>query len=283
MSPETPLDATGIARRHFPTVRRGYEPAEVRAFLHELADLVGRLQRSEAHERERAQRAESRAELAEDLDQHRLVELLGEETARVLDAARDAARDIRTKAEEAAARMVREAQETGRGIVEQAEQDAAVRKLEILADAAELRREAEVEVERCRVEGRALLDEMRAEANAEREHMIAQGERARSEAEADAEALRATARDQGQALVSEAQAVREHMLGDLARRRRTAREQLERLSAARDRLLNAYGVVRRTLDEATTELDVVLPEAKAAAELAVRRVHDEPPSRSRPS
>jgi hypothetical protein len=70
--------------------------------------------------------------------------------------------------------------------------------------------------------------------------------------------------------------VRERMLTDLARRRRTAREQLERLNGARERLLAAYEVVKRTVDEATTELTVALPEARLASELAMRRVSDEP-------
>jgi DivIVA domain-containing protein len=276
MSPEPPLDATGIARRQFSTARKGFDPAEVRAFLHELADMVGRLQRGEAHERERAERAEERATLAEKLDQHRLVELLGEETARVLDAAREAAGDIRAKAEEAAARMVREAQVEARAISEQADHEAAARRTELLAEADALRREAEAEVERRRVEGQVLAADMRREAELERERMLADGERARAEAEAAAEQIRAAARDQGRRLVGEAQMVRERMLGDLSRRRRTAREQLERLNGARERLLAAYEVVKRTVDEATTELTVALPEARAASEQAMRRVTEEP-------
>src|SRR5262245_54240745 len=276
MSPEPPLDATGIARRHFSTVRKGYDPDEVRAFLHELADMVGRLQRGEAHERERAERAETRADLAEKLDQHRLIELLGEETARVLEAAREAGGDIRTKAEENAARMVREAQTEARGIIDAADQEAASRRLEILAEADQLRREAEAEVDLRRAEGRGLVDVMRREAEAEREVMLADGERARAEAESTAEQIRAAAREQGRRLVGEAQTVRERMLGDLARRRRTAREQLERLNAARERLLAAYEVVKRTVDEATSELTVALPEAKVASEVAMRRVSEEP-------
>ncbi|HET8617966.1 MAG TPA: DivIVA domain-containing protein [Acidimicrobiales bacterium] len=276
MSPEPPLDATGIARRHFSTVRKGFDPDEVRAFLHELTDLIGRMQRAEAHERERAERAEARAALAEKLDQHRLVELLGEETARVLEAAREAGGDIRTKAEEAAARMVREAQSEARAIVESADRDATARRLEILAEADDLRREAETEVELRRSEGRDVVDAMRREAEAEREAMLADGERARAEAEATGEQIRAAAREQGRRLVGEAQTVRERMLADLARRRRTAREQLERLNAARERLLAAYEVVKRTVDEATSELTVALPEAKVASEAAMRRVSDEP-------
>ncbi|HEX5947025.1 MAG TPA: DivIVA domain-containing protein [Acidimicrobiales bacterium] len=276
MSPEPPLDATGIARRQFSTSRKGYDPAEVRAFLHELSDMVGRLQRGESHERDRAERAEQRAKLAEQLDEHRLVELLGEETARVLDAARAAAADIRTHAEESAARLVREAQTEARAISEQAELDAAARRAELLAEADALRREAEDEVERRRVEGKILADDMRRVAEQERERMLSEGERARAEAEAAAEQIRASAREQGRHLVGEAQVVRERMLGDLSRRRRVAREQLERLNGARERLLAAYAVVKRTVEEATTELTVALPEARAASEQAMRRVSDEP-------
>ncbi|HKY68719.1 MAG TPA: DivIVA domain-containing protein, partial [Acidimicrobiales bacterium] len=276
MSPEPPLDATGIARRQFSTVRRGYDPTEVRAFLNELSEVVGRLQREEAHEHERAERAENRAELAEKLDEHRLVELLGEETARVLEAAREAAGDIRTKAEESAARMVREAQAQARSVTEHAERDASARRAEIMGEVEDLRREATDELDRRRVEGQILIDDMRRVAESERDQMIADGERSRAEAAAAAEQIRAAARDQGRRLVGEAQAVRERILGDLARRRRTAREQLERLNGARERLLAAYEVVRRTVDEATTELTVALPQARVASAAAVQRVRDEP-------
>jgi DivIVA domain-containing protein len=276
MSPEPPLDATGIARRQFSTARKGYDPGEVRAFLHEISDVVGRLQRGQAHEHERAERAEQRASLAERLDEHRLVELLGEETARVLDAARAAASDIRTKAEESAARLVHDTQAEARSITSQAEKAAATRRLEILAEADRLRREAEDEVERRRIEGQVVVDDMRRQAEEERDRMLDDGERARSEAEASAEQIRASAREQGRRLVGEAQAVRERMLADLARRRRTSREQLERLNGARERLLAAYQVVKRTVDEATTELTVALPEARLASEMAMRRVSDEP-------
>ena len=272
----SPLDATGVARRHFSTVRKGYDPTEVRAFLHELSEIVGRLQRGEAHQLDRAERAEARAQLAEQLDEHRLVELLGAETARVLEAAREAAGDIRAKAEEAAARMVRDAQGDAHAIVEQAERDGADRRREIIAEAEQVRQDAEAILERRRAEGQELADDMRRAAEAERERMLAEGQQARAAAEADAERLRDTSREQGRQLVVEAQVVRERMLGDLAHRRRTAREQLERLNGARERLLAAYEVVRRTVDEATGELTVALPEARLASESAARRVSEEP-------
>jgi DivIVA domain-containing protein len=276
MRPEPPLDATGIARRQFSTVRKGYDPTEVRAFLNELSEVVGRIQREEAHEHERAERAETRAHLAEQLDEHRLVELLGEETARVLEAAREAAVGIRSKAEESAARMIREAQAEAHALTDQAEREAATRLTEILAEADALRREANDEVERRRVEGQVVAEDLRRTAEAARDEMLADAARVRAEADAAAEQIRASARDQGRRLVGEAQAVRERILTDLSRRRRVAREQLERLTGARERLLAAYEVVRRTVDEATTELRVSLPEARAASEAAVRRVREEP-------
>src|SRR5690606_754350 len=83
------------------------------------------------------------------------------------------------------------------------------------------------------------------------------------------------ARTQGREMVAEAQVVRERILTDLARRRKSARAQLEQLRAARERLVEAYAVVRRTLDEATTELTVALPEARLAAEAAGRRADED--------
>ena len=276
MPSEPPLDATGIARRQFSTVRKGYDPTEVRAFLNELSEVVGRIQREEAHEHERAERAETRAQLAEQLDEHRLVELLGEETARVLEAAREASAGIRTKAEESAARMIREAQAEAHSLTDQAEREAAGRRSEILAEADALRREANDEVERRRVEGQVVAEDLRRAAEAASDEVLADAARVRAEADAAAEQIRASARDQGRRLVGEAQAVRERILTDLSRRRRVAREQLERLNGARERLLAAYEVVRRTVDEATKELRVSLPEARVASEAAVRRVRDEP-------
>src|SRR5262245_42409527 len=106
MSPESSSDPAGIARRQFNTVRRGYDTKAVRAYLEELSALVAALQRQLDEQQALAAQADERAAQAERLDPNRLVELVGEETARVLDSARAAASDIRTKAQEAAARLV---------------------------------------------------------------------------------------------------------------------------------------------------------------------------------
>jgi cell division septum initiation protein DivIVA len=111
---------------------------------------------------------------------------------------------------------------------------------------------------------------------AEREAARAEGrvagetdaERQREDALSGAEALLAEAKEEGRRLVGEAQTIRRRMLEDLARRRRALRQQIEQLRGGRERLLEAYEVVGHTMREATAELSVALPEARAAAERA---------------
>src|SRR4051794_26145058 len=71
--------------------------------------------------------------------------------------------------------------------------------------------------------------------------------------------------------------VRTRVLEDLSRKRKAARVQLERLQAGRERLLESYDIVRRTLDDATSELRGSLVAAKQVADAAARRVEAEPP------
>ncbi len=77
-------------------------------------------------------------------------------------------------------------------------------------------------------------------------------------------------------MVAEAQAVRERVLRDLAVRRKKARQQVEKLNAGRERLLEAYDVVKRTVTEATDELTTSLSDARLAADAAGRRIDEEP-------
>ena len=247
MSPDLDTDVSNIVRRQFATARRGFDQDEVRAYLRELADLVDGLRRREAELRARAEAAEARTPRLEDIDEHRLVEMLGEETARILDAGRVASADIRRKAEESAERLIAEANE----------------------EAHRLRSENETAMQRRRGEVNVELEALKAEAAGELDRRQAEGAEQINE-------IRRSAQAEADELVDEAQVVRRRLLGDLARRRRAAREQLERLNAARERLLAAYDVVRRTVDEATSELTVALPEAKLAGDSASRRINEEP-------
>ena len=108
---------------------------------------------------------------------------------------------------------------------------------------------------------------------AERDRAVAEGV---AEGEAERDAILAAAREEADALVGEAKAARQKVLADLTRRRKAARVQVEQLHAAHERLLAALTTVRGAIDTTTAGLREALPEAKAAADAAARRVEAEP-------
>ena len=282
--PPAPQD---IARRSFGTSRRGYEQQEVRGFLHEVAALVERLTRSEVELRQRAELAEGRLGVAEHPDEATLLEVLGSETTRVLTSAHEAAVEVRSKAEVTAAQTVAEA------TAEVAEiRSKATAEVEAAVTAAKLQSESMLEaartaLERQTAEAEAVAAGIRAAAEEAARLLRAEAdgalERAREEAKThlaqagdESAAVLETAREQGREMVAEASAVRERVLRDLSERRKRARQQVEKLNAGRERLLQAYELVRRTTDEATNELSVSIIDARVAANAAARRVEDEP-------
>jgi DivIVA domain-containing protein len=242
ISSEPSLAPEEVATRSFATSFRGYDPNEVRNWLARVGKELRTLRDRERELQrllERAQDESSRMPL----DEAALTTALGEETARVLRSAREAATDITMKAEEKAGRVLRETQEQANRVRTETEQFTAQRMEEANQAAAALLRAAEADAEALR-----------------------------AQAKADAEAEVESARAKGKEMIAEAMAVRERVLADLSRRRRAGHAQLEQLRVGRERLLEAYRLVRRTLDEVTAELTVAEAEAKAAAEAAARRV-----------
>ncbi|MBV8162393.1 MAG: DivIVA domain-containing protein [Acidimicrobiia bacterium] len=237
ISSEPGVTPEDVARRSFPVVFRGYDQDQVRRFLRKISDeLVAARERE--HEVRRALE-QARSTLAHpELDEATLTAALGEETTRILRSAREAAADMRTKAEERVARMVQEADEHG----------------------ARLRLEAENVLARRVEEADQAASNIRAAAEAD-----ARSVHERVQAELDA------AKARGREMIAEAQAVRERVIGDLSRRRRAAQIQIEQLLGGRDRLLETYRSVRGTLDEITAQLEHAEDEARAAAEAAHRR------------
>ncbi len=232
---EVALGAEEVAAKEFPVTFRGFGQHEVRAFLAQVAAELAAARERERLQRERLEAAESRAASRMPTDEE-IEAALGQEAGRVLQAAREAAAEIRSRAEEQVARLVRDASGEGSRAHQEAES--------VLA----LRTE---EAERIAVQIQA-------------------------QAQAAAEDVLEEAKARGREMVSEAQAVRERVLKDLARRRRVAHQQLEQLRVGRERLLEAYRVVRTTLDEATRELSVAEAEARAAAETAALRMGSQP-------
>jgi len=228
------LTPESVTSRIFATGFRGYDQDEVRTFLKRVADELSMVVAREGELRETMQEALHRAAHPE-LDEETLTSALGEHAARLLTNARDAAANIVSEAETRAARIIGEA-------------ESKIARVRAEADSLFARRSEEAE---------RLTSGLRTAVEAD---VRAQRERARAEAESEVESARA----QGREMVGEARSVRERMLADLARRRRIAEVQIEQLRLARQRILEAYGVVRRTVDEATSELAAAEVDAERA-------------------
>lgn len=276
-SPRLPLSARPaflpdeIARREFANVFRGYDPAEVRTFLSQLAeqhaessDRIAGLQRALIETEERVKNPE--------LDEETVTKLLGEQTTQILRSAREAANEVRNKAEEDISRQLREAHEVTTRMREEAEALLAERTEEAERVANEIRTEAAEQATRERQQAGDDAARLRAETEAEmlalRQQTQADLVDERAKARQMARELIETARAEARALVERTQERQEELLDGLVRKRKIALAQVEELRAGRQRLLKAYKMVRGTLDEVTEELEKVEEEARQAAELA---------------
>jgi len=166
LSRPDPTSPASVAEAGFSTSRRGFNADEVRAFLTSVAAELGRLK-----ERERQLEAELRAARAAstgraELDDETVASMLGEETLRVLQTARESASQIKVRAEENAARVMREAHDDANRVRQESEVEAARHRQEAQSD-------AEAEVAHAKQQGR----EMVSEARAYRERVLADLER----------------------------------------------------------------------------------------------------------
>ncbi len=151
-----PSSPASIAEAGFSTGRRGFDQNEVRDFLRMVAAELGRLQERERFLERELRTAQASPDLSSaQLDDETVTRLLGEETARVLTAARESAGEIRAKAEQAAARLLTEASEDAARIREEAELEASRRRADAAAD-------AEAETEMAKQQGREMVNEARA-------------------------------------------------------------------------------------------------------------------------
>ena len=239
-SPPSGTSGDEVGRRTFSTSFRGFDQAEVRAYLEVVAaEFVGLQQRITELEGELHDSA--RPLETAPLDAATLTSLVGEETARVLRAAQEAAEDLRNRAEEGAARTLTEAHEEAARIRSAAESVLAERTAEAETTAVHVRSEAQ-----------EIADKLNRDARAEADRTIRD------------------AVEQGRDMLGQAQAARERVLADLARRRRSALAQVEQLRAGRERLVASLANVRAELDRITQDLAAADEVARQAAEAASR-------------
>lgn len=162
---------------------------------------------------------------------------LGEETARVLRTAQEAADDLRARAEDGAAKALSEAHE----------------------EAARVRAEADALLARRTAEAEEAANRLRADAEEAATSM-------RAEAKDEAERTIAEAIEQGRDMLSQAQAARERVLADLGRRRKVGLAQIERLRGGREQL-------SATLTSARSDIDRMIA-ALAEADEEARRLEE---------
>ncbi len=245
ISSSTPLSPDEVARKSFPSARRGIDGEAVRIFLGKVAaELRGALER-EAVLRERVVEAERRAEDPV-LDEATLTRAIGIETAKILWTAHDAAGNLVSKAEERAAELIAEARQV------LAEQTAASE-----AEALEIRAAAEKEAA-----------EYTSRAKAEADSVT-------NMAHADAVELFDATKEECRRMVAEARGLRNRALADLVARRRALRVQLEELRTGKDSLLRVVDVVSASVEELRERLAYAEDEARVAAEQAGQRVAQE--------
>ena len=272
-SPRLPLSSRPtflpdeISRREFATVFRGYDPAEVRTFLNQLAeqsadgaDRIAEVQKALADSEHKIKNPE--------LDEETVTRLLGEQTAQILRSAREAANEIRAKADDEVSRQLREAHEVTTRMREEAEALLSERTDEAEKAASEIRRNVEEQIVKMRAEAE---NEMLAQRQQTQSDLVDERARAR----AQMRDLIDTARAESQALVERTQAKQTEMIEALVRKRKIALAQVEELRAGRGRLLDAYKMVRTTLDEVTVELGRAEDEAREQATAAGARSAEE--------
>ncbi len=142
------LTSDDIANRTFGKAVRGASESEVRSFLRRVADELTQARDRENELANAIDALEEQLRAPRPLDEQELLDALGEETARLLRTAREAAEDIRKHSEEHASGLVDEAQtEAQRLRADAAEvldvrtQEAEARAAEIIAGAEERARE----------------------------------------------------------------------------------------------------------------------------------------------
>jgi DivIVA domain-containing protein len=233
-----------VGQQSFPTSRRGYAEADVRAFLKRISEELVQTRDRENELLDAIDALEEQLRNPRPLDESQLLDALGAETSRLLRSARETADEIRTRAEERAAQAAEAAaaeHEARRG---EADEYFQTRTAEAEERAAAIVAEAEENAAEIRAGVESYSTEQRERAARETDELIE------------------AARQQGRDMLDEAKSTRERVLADLFRRRGLLQAQVDELRGGRDNLLDAYRVVKRTFLEATEALAQV--EVRAA-------------------
>ncbi len=244
ISSSSHLTPDDVARHSFGTVRRGFDPNEVRAYLESLAVSLRGVGDRERQLLDELADAEYRAAHPV-LDEATLTAALGAETARVLHSAHEVAAEMLAKSEAEANRLLTEGREEIQQTRAHTEARLAEKSDAIETAAAELQ-------ERIEQQSAATMEKARHEADT----MLEQ------------------AREKCRSMVEEAQGLRARVLADLSKRRKVLHVQIEQLRAGREQLAETVQDVRRSVDTIASDLFAAEDNARLAAEAAGREALD---------
>ena len=231
-----------VSGRTFTRSRRGFDAAEVAAYLEELSAELAAWEAREEALLDELSAAEERSANPE-ISDNQLTTALGQKSAEVL-----------RNAHQEASRLVNAAEETAGAVVRDAQQQAT--DIQVSAEAASAERIAQAELaagaihEGSQADVAAILDRARSDANA----------------------LLDRARERGRLMIEQAQETRRRMLTETAQRRRVLLIQIEQLRAARDQLARTVIGVRGSVDDIVSGLARADDDARAAAAAVAERV-----------
>jgi len=230
-----------LARTSFSTVRRGFDPNEVRQLLETVGRDLHALEQKLSDTLDQLADANRRA-ANPTYDEQTLITALGQQSAAILRSAHEEAGRVMAEAQERAAGFVAQAQERGGSYLLEAQERATA----IVAEA----------------ESAGSGIEQRAREGAER---------LTDSARINGEALVERAREQGRAIVEQSQEARKAVLNDLAIKRKALHVQIDQLRAARDSLTTAVNVVRENVEHLLGGLLTSDEGARTAAIEALRQ------------
>jgi DivIVA domain-containing protein len=231
-----------VSRRTFSRNRRGFDAAQVAAYLEELATELAAWEEREEELLRQLTSAEERAAHPE-IDDEQLTSALGQKSSEVLRNALQEASRLVNAAEETAGAVVRDAQQQATDIQVSAEAAAAERIAQAELSAGAVHEDVQSDVA-------SILDRARSDSNA----------------------LLDRARERGRLMIEQAQETRRRMLTETAQRRRVLLIQIEQLRAARDQLARTVIGVRGTVDDIVSGLARADDDARSAAAAVAERV-----------
>lgn len=212
-----------ITQRSFASKVRGVSETEVRTFLKRIADEFEQLTGREDTLLSRVADLEKQLNEKPKVSKQELLENLGEETARVL-----------SSAEEAAEKMLKEAKEESDRLISEA-----TSKADEIVTGAKAQSEQKMSETQARVKS---LQES---------------------AQRNAETIIEESRTRGREIHDETVVVREKILKDLLRRRDLLLEQIDELRKGREELLESYKTVKNSFQKATDALQSVETKASS--------------------